>query len=247
MHKRQDTSCKDGQLRQAVLGVARRCRDCGTCLGPFEGALHQCTAALAWPFQAECVGRPGAGVSAPSSGIRIVRIGARPLTTTACAQFEALWEFVRRDLSHSLDPPTCEALASGACTVLLGLRAREVVGLVWVEWAAEAELLLEGRNPGGASLPDEVQVEGLPAESTQAGGAALGVVLLWTRRAERRRGLATALVDAARQHAAGVVAAPLPLAKVAFSQPTDSGFAFARRYCQGVHGGRVLIYHPSSV
>eukprot|EP00913_Durusdinium_trenchii_P021852 g20533.t1 len=50
----------------------------------------------------------------------------------------------------------------------------------------------------------------------------LGVALVWVRRRERRRGLATALVDCLRRLNGG--------ATVAFSQPTDLGFAFATRY-----------------
>jgi N-acetyltransferase len=54
----------------------------------------------------------------------------------------------------------------------------------------------------------------------------VGVLRLWVHAAHRRRGIATAAVDAARHHGGAAV----PRCMVAFSEPTDAGLAFARAY-----------------
>jgi hypothetical protein len=58
--------------------------------------------------------------------------------------------------------------------------------------------------------------------------AVLGVDQVWVARSGRRRGVARALLDAARAHA--VHAHTVPRAEVAFSQPTGEGFALAGAY-----------------
>lgn len=238
------TPVRKGQ-KQAILAVARRCRDCGARLGVIEGALHRCTAALEWPFAVEALAGRWPGASAGGTGsCRVVRLVGSCLVSSPSARehFAALWTFVRRDLSHGIDLPEASALAAGASAVILGLRGREVAGLLWAERPAAAAGLVEIEGEGSKERTSEE-----PA-STAAGSqrcARLGVALIWVRKAERRRGLATALVDAARCHLAGLGEPPVPSEEVAFSQPTDLGRAFAGHYTRPACGGKILVYRPS--
>merc|ERR1711879_800940 len=79
---------------------------------------------------------------------------------------------------------------------------------------------------------------GTGADISNAGNAvtlrrSIGVEVIWVRKSARRRGLATVLVDAARESTAKFGEKPLPRNAVAFSQPTDMGSAFARGYSLG--------------
>ncbi|KAL3937488.1 MAG: hypothetical protein SGBAC_007425 [Bacillariaceae sp.] len=57
----------------------------------------------------------------------------------------------------------------------------------------------------------------------------LGVAVLWTHPRVRKQGIATKLVDAARENAVfGIVVAR---SKLAFSSPTEAGWKFAKTYC----------------
>ena len=55
----------------------------------------------------------------------------------------------------------------------------------------------------------------------------LGVLRMWVVAKHRRNGVATTLVDAARHNESSVVAK----CAVAFSEPTEAGYAFAHKYC----------------
>lgn len=240
------------QPQQALLAVARCCRDCGARLTALEGALHSCTVPLEWP----CGGTEVAGGPWPQAGTgvggagccRILRLRAGVLAPAVWERFHALWDFVRQDLSHGLDPPTPEAVTAGASAILLGVRGREVVGLIWAErvdgpWCLRyADAEEEAAAPAAAATAGAAAA--LPAAERRAPRAALGVALVWVRRTERRRGLATALVDAARRQAAVLGGRPVPPEEVAFSQPTSLGLAFARQYAGDVHRGRALVYQP---
>lgn len=82
------------------------------------------------------------------------------------------------------------------------------------EKAAGAGPHERGTKPGGA----------LKAWTCR-GQAAVGVAVIWVARRERRRGLATAMVDSLR------CSAP-----VAFSQPTELGWSFASSYSRRSYG-----------
>lgn len=239
--------------RQTVLAVARNCRDCGMRLGPLEAAMHECTSTVEWRCklsQSVAVSWTAAGRT-DASNCRIVRLGGELLASCAASsaartQLDSLWGMVERDLSHSLGSPSCADIAAGRSVVLLGLRGRAVVGVVWAEWVPSTASL------HGMSSPDE-DVD-LDSAATRVVGATvaepyLGVALVWVRRSEQRKGLATALVEAARKSAAGCPllgsAGPaVPLERLAFSQPTNEGFAFASRFLRTAHHGRVLVYQP---
>lgn len=59
--------------------------------------------------------------------------------------------------------------------------------------------------------------------------AILGVGLLWTHSSARRCGVATRLVTAARDYA--IFGMRVPTHRVAFSSPTQAGYAFTWKYC----------------
>jgi N-acetyltransferase len=67
----------------------------------------------------------------------------------------------------------------------------------------------------------------------------LGVRAMWVHSTARRRGVATILLDVARQVAC--FGATVPRAACAFTSPTAAGRAFATRYCGTA---RLLVYNP---
>lgn len=203
-------------------------------LGALEGALHTCSAALEWPFAAHTVGGPWKGSTVTSGACRIVRLGSGILQDAARSHFRDLWEFIRGDLSHGLDPPALEAVSGGQSMLLLGLRGREIVGLIWAKPTRTAQLCATN-----ATLDDIQRTAGVRTT--------IGVEIIWVRRSERRRGVATALVDAVREQAASFGGLPVPREAVAFSQPTEMGSSFAGSYSKSAsRNGRVLVYQPST-
>lgn len=229
---------------QALLAVARSCRDCGQRLSPLEDALHQCSVSLEWPFPAE---------SLSSDGCRVVRLGPSALRGAAGVRLVELWEKIRdTELSHTLELPSAERLANHSAWLLLALRGKEVLALLSAErvpasWAAispesASRTALTCDKQKSIAAPLQPHSEGAVADH-EAGtqplisieycariqshhgdgslqsfayaqqwepflsspwqartpprraGFALGVAVVWVRRRERRRGLATALVD----------------------------------------------------
>jgi len=263
---------KRPQKTQTLLAVARRCRDCGLSLGALEGALHRCADALVWSFGGEALAIPTEG-RGPAVDCRIVKLGA-PASTPGSAAGEAfgtLWDFVRTDMSHGFEQPS--TAAGTAAAVLLALRGRQVLGLLWVERITNAEILhiaeedaigapaassaiatagagsLVSKASDVLSAAGDVTVNDSPKAmaSPVAVRATLGVALVWVRRTERRKGLATAMLDAARGCMAGLGSPPIPLTEVAFSQTTDMGSRLAKSYIGASHSGGVLMYSPSCV
>eukprot|EP00928_Gymnodinium_smaydae_P089284 TRINITY_DN73274_c0_g1_i1.p1 TRINITY_DN73274_c0_g1~~TRINITY_DN73274_c0_g1_i1.p1 ORF type:complete len:283 (-),score=51.95 TRINITY_DN73274_c0_g1_i1:37-885(-) len=249
------------QQRQALLGVARRCRDCGAQLDALNSTLHRCSSALEWTLGGESLPTPqvgGASEGGACRGLRFLRLGrARLLSQVAQERLNELWEFVRNDLSHGLDLPAPERLLIGAAdpaAIFLALRGKEAVGLLVAERVVNAELF-ETKPLADA---DEAMRLAEPAK-TGTNEEVLGINLVWVRRTERRKGLATLLLDVARQQAKEALAtqlpstllppstqspAMLPLARVAFSQPTSDGFRLAARYAGPARDGKVLVYQP---
>jgi hypothetical protein len=60
--------------------------------------------------------------------------------------------------------------------------------------------------------------------------AMLGVKVIWVSRAHRRQQIARELLDSARRCL--VFGTVIPVSSVAFSQPTEDGFALAVSYCR---------------
>ncbi|XXQ32075.1 N-acetyltransferase ESCO zinc-finger domain-containing protein [Plasmodiophora brassicae] len=90
-----------------------------------------------------------------------------------------------------------------------------------------------------AYVPDEANIRAAPSERN-AVPARLGVDVIWVHGRQRRKKLASWLLDTARQHL--TFGLPVPVAQVAFSQPTEAGAAFARSYTSA----RLLVYGPES-
>jgi len=144
-----------------------------------------------------------------------------------------LWENIRStQLSHILELPSAEQMASKSAIILLALRGKDVLALLSAERITADKL----GPPSLASSTTRAQ-QMLQSQKTEP---LLGVAVLWTRRRERRRGLAVALVDRARQLLT-------PSCRVAFSQPTELGQAFAQQYVQRMSDQEesgVLVYAP---
>ncbi|CAK9059428.1 unnamed protein product [Durusdinium trenchii] len=266
---------EEKKASQRLLAVTRVCRDCGVRLSPLEDALHHCAVSFDWPFPVETL-----STSSSSLGpCRLVRLKANQLRGAARKQLTELWEVVRdRELSHSLELPSIEALASQSAWLLLALKGREVLGMLSAERITteivEPETPTCYKRPRNAKTSDQEIVEAkmaghegrrslvpsifadenhelreAPAPSSAltvtpkkapkrcAAPPSLGVALVWVRRRERRRGLATALVDCLRRLNGG--------ATVAFSQPTDLGFAFATRYSRQQRFDSPMVYDPA--
>ena len=173
-----------GRCGQSLLAVARNCRECGERLTALEGALHLCPAIFEWTFPAETLG------SAPSAEgpCRLVRLGANARKGAADAKLVELWENIRKtQLSHILELPSTEQLASQSACILLALRGKDVLALLSAERITADKL----GPPSIASRTTQTQ-QMLQSQKTEP---LLGVAVLWTRRRERRRGLAVALVD----------------------------------------------------
>eukprot|EP00931_Biecheleriopsis_adriatica_P103401 TRINITY_DN78244_c0_g1_i1.p1 TRINITY_DN78244_c0_g1~~TRINITY_DN78244_c0_g1_i1.p1 ORF type:complete len:317 (-),score=47.18 TRINITY_DN78244_c0_g1_i1:176-1126(-) len=279
--------------RQSRLAVARCCRHCGRQLTALEDAVHSCTLGLEWPFAAEAV---SSASLKGSTTCRIVRLGSSSFRGAAGSHLVELWEHIREnDLSHTLELPSAERIASGVAWLLLGLRGKEVVAMMSAErlgpsaglhFAADCStppplaIREDGRpskQPGrctdsakeGVGMSKTLQ-QHTRAESTardrgevrtpsprrrHASGCqetTLGVALIWVRRAERRRGIATALINAAR-HLAGSAGGSRDMT-VAFSEPTDLGFAFASAYTSSKEAARsssmpstkLVVYQPAT-
>mmetsp|Transcript_98152 Transcript_98152/g.194373 ORF Transcript_98152/g.194373 Transcript_98152/m.194373 type:complete len:196 (+) Transcript_98152:233-820(+) len=194
-----------------------------------EAALHECTLMLEWPF--------GSDEVCASNGYRFLRLGSAGLATLAAqSRFDDIWEFVRNDVSHGLEPPTKEALAEGRAFILLAVQGRRVVGLVSAERLTpdqKLQCMPDEDSPGLALVEPGVHPHGIFQT------AALGIFLIWVRRSERRKGLASAMVDVVRQVATLPGQVMASAGQVAFSQPTKLGFAFAKRYA-----GQALVYTP---
>lgn len=226
------------QPRQTQLALARKCRECGMKLTAVQATIHSCTAVLEWNFGTEQLISSYAGGDVPHIreavvGFRIAVLGARTLTPTAYDRLCDAWDFVRSDFSHALDLPSREALSVGTNLILVALRGREIVAFLSVARVSKGFLINE----------TSVFQGGFTDHGSTAVPVSLGVELVWVRRPHRRKNLATALLDAARWQLAGLGAlTPVDLRKVAFSQPTEMGFALAQKYLHPAWAGGVVVY-----
>jgi N-acetyltransferase len=85
----------------------------------------------------------------------------------------------------------------------------------------------QGRTAAGFALVQNAVVAYLQADPARKIPCPIGVLRLWVAATHRLRGIATAAVDAARHNEPGMI----PRCRVAFSEPTDAGLAFATKYC----------------
>lgn len=163
-----------------------------------------------------------------------MRLGANTLRGTTLSRLAELWETIREtDLSHSLDLPSGERLANGSAWLLMALKGREVLGLLSAERIAGTSSAC--LDSSGSGMKQKSEADASKADIGQRTKPTLGVAVVWVRRRERRRGLATSLVDCLRRLNGG--------GSVAFSQPTELGFNFASSYSCRQHTGP-LVYDP---
>lgn len=223
---------------QTLLAVPRRCRECGEDLRALEGVLHRCVEGLDWPFGGHSVMKEGEASQSSASfpgGCRVVRLPASAIDAASrskpAAAFETLWDFVRGDLSHGFQLPQSKSLASGQCAVLLALRGRQVQGMICVERIANATI-------------EKVSVVGEGGENAITVAASLGISLVWVRKTERKKGLASAMIVAARHLLANIGEPPIPLNRLAFSQTTDMGTLFAQSVL-GPNSRAIPIFVPA--
>lgn len=236
--------------RQQQLAVSRICRDCGLRLTALEDALHFCSTAFEWPFGAEVASATMNNVrlsnSSASSSSRIVRMSANAFRegSSCAARLNELWHHIQDgDLSHSLALPSATDIASGRCSLFLSLRGKEVLGLLSAEHCSLSQVsrhrISSRAEALGAKEESIANISGCGVDPTLANESLLGIALIWVRRSERRRGVATSLLDAARQ-ASGV-----SRDNVAFSQPTELGFSFATAYEASGVKNDILVYEPN--
>jgi hypothetical protein len=107
---------------------------------------------------------------------------------------------------------------------------------------------------GTFSRPGSVSIS-TSDRSRKAEQAHLGISLMWTHRSARNKGVATQLIDSARQNA--IFGMTVARSYLAFSSPTQTGFAFADRYIAGGSSSKtgdghsqqlqnrgILVYEP---
>jgi hypothetical protein len=232
--------------RQQQLAVSRICRDCGLRLTALEDALHFCSTAFEWPFGSEVASTTMNNVrlsnSSASSSSRIIRLSASAFRegSSCAARLNELWHHIQDgDLSHSLALPSANDIASGRCSFFLSLRGKEVLGLLSAEHCSLSQVSRHRISSRAAALGAKEEVAGTGIDQALANESLLGIALIWVRRSERRRGVATSLLDAARQ-ASGV-----SRDHVAFSQPTELGFSFAAAYEASGVKNDILVYEPN--
>mmetsp|Transcript_98176 Transcript_98176/g.204779 ORF Transcript_98176/g.204779 Transcript_98176/m.204779 type:complete len:381 (+) Transcript_98176:109-1251(+) len=172
---------------------------------------------------------------------KYVGAAATAAPAPVAATFQALWQHVQTDFSHGFDPPPRTSIESKNASVLLALRGRRVAGLLWVERISGAHLV-EARADEDSTPVEKLvgssQNQLVAQEPAQSIKAKLGVVLIWSQRAERRKGLGSLLLDVARS------SYRVDVREVAFSQTTHLGSRLAQRYVNGVHGNLIPEYHP---
>ena len=129
------------------------------------------------------------------------------------------------DENHQNDKPRQKSGYSHFLYVL----DQHVVGLLVIETISKAY-----RADDGDTL----------VSSGQAVKAHLGIHLMWVHAAHRHQGIASRLVDVAREKSVFGYTSIAP-DRVAFSSPTQAGLAFAQSYMKK-HQAPVLVYRFAS-
>jgi ESCO1/2 acetyl-transferase len=83
------------------------------------------------------------------------------------------------------------------------------------------------KEGSSSSSSSSIELDRSPSNTYEA---SLGVAQVWTSESHRRHGIAAGLLDAARENHLFGSSTRLSIEKVAFSQPTRYGKAFAQRY-----------------
>lgn len=116
----------------------------------------------------------------------------------------------------------------------LYIQNKRVVGLLVAEQIDRAYALQQG-DPQQQQQQHQCYSTGMTSTK-----AILGIYQLWVHDKFRQQGIATRLVTAAREKM--IFGLVVPASQTAFSSPTESGIAFARRYQKNTGGISVLVY-----
>ena len=121
-------------------------------------------------------------------------------------------------------------------TSYLYISKKRVVGLLLVKRIQRAyEVVVE--NDNNKKHYDPVSSSFSISRSLKSTRALLGIHQIWVHSSHRKKGIASKLVNAARDHL--IFGMIIPVELIAFSSPTDEGLQFAKRY---VGLERPLVY-----
>eukprot|EP00474_Spongospora_subterranea_P002846 CRZ03304.1 hypothetical protein [Spongospora subterranea] len=79
-------------------------------------------------------------------------------------------------------------------------------------------------------------------QTSESAPVRVGIDLIWVLSSHRRKGIGSSLLDAIREHFA--YGLPIQYKEVAFSQPTQPGARFARKY---IHPNPLLVYSSHKI
>jgi hypothetical protein len=162
-------------------------------------------------------------------------LGAVPITN------EMLWsQVVQGKKTQHSTKENVEALGSDRFKMYLYIQGQKCVGACLAERIHEAFAVLD--EDGMSAVDGHVSAE-IPSSSitisNKSDPAILGISRIWTSNLHRNHGIARQLLDCARSDFLyGMV---IDTAKVAFSQPTESGGQLARKWFVGSAGWHVYI------
>ncbi|KAF5846945.1 hypothetical protein GGP41_003271 [Bipolaris sorokiniana] len=124
--------------------------------------------------------------------------------------------------------------------VYLYIRGSKCVGACLAEriWEAFQALDSDTASEQSCKLPDTAQSSSISI-SNESDPAILGISRIWTSNQHRKKGIATRLLDCARANF--LYGMRIEKAKVAFSQPTESGGNLARKWYGSQAGWHVYI------
>lgn len=180
------------------------------------------------------------GPSAPSPAIvqKIVQIqGASRIKSIVHQLRSLIEEFVAGDVG--IDVNTAIEHCILRCTVWMFLYKNRVVGIVSTRAISQAyhvpDYTAEVSRESTRQSCQQIHAGSseIGRQVSEPKEALLGIMLLWTHKSFRRKGIAAALVDTARRRA--FFHLEVPRSKVAFSSPTHAGWAFGSAFC-GMQG-----------
>ncbi|PSN62628.1 hypothetical protein BS50DRAFT_502482, partial [Corynespora cassiicola Philippines] len=159
---------------------------------------------------------------------------------------EALWSQIRTTGEDTKTQGEGAEKGNRACSTsdrfkaYLYVRGQKCVGLCLAERIHEACTVLDQGDVSKAAgqLPEGFQGSSISiSEATEP--AMLGISRIWTSNLQRKQGIATRLLDSARsEFQYGMT---IDKAKVAFSQPTESGGKLARKWFGRQAGWHVYV------
>lgn len=159
--------------------------------------------------------------------------------TVLSTSLESVYAHVAQDLG--MDATASRSIVG--YTIWLFLRQNRVIGFVATKPISEAFRLVTRCCDETTGENKDIVINNLDPLPNNADRiktkAMLAIAILWTHEQFRGQGIASKLVDAACQHSFfGMI---VPNHQLAFSSPTQAGWAFAQKYC-----GSPLIYEYRS-